>query len=113
MDSFYITINHKKIKVQKLKTFKEKLKGFRLQLEPIKSGICYCKKKSINTYFLCQNIDIVMTNKEHKVLYIYQNIRSEKFIFRKKKVYYIYELPAFSTKGLQIGDTLANDADFD
>ncbi len=106
MKLIYVKIGSKKIKTEVLTSFKERIKGFRFQLEPIKTGLCYPKKKSINTYFLCQNIDIVITDKNHSILFIYQNIHSEKIILRKKKAYYIYELPAFSTTPLQVGQTL-------
>lgn len=106
MKKMYIKLNSKKIPVYLLTSWKERIKGFRFQLQPITYGICYPKKKQINTYFLCQNVDIVMTNKDHKILYIYPNFRSEKFIFRKKQVYYIYELPVFSAQNLQVGQTL-------
>ncbi len=106
MKSTYLQLKNKKIKFNTLTSLKDRIKGFRFQLDPITTGLCYPKKKSITTYFLCQNIDIVITDKDFKILFIYQNIRSEKVIFRKKKAYYIFELPAFSSKDLQIGQQL-------
>lgn len=106
MQQAYLKIGNKKINIHILYSFKERMKGFRFQLKPITIGLCYPKKKSINTYFLCQNIDIIITNKEYEILYIYQNIRSEKIIFRKRKAYYIFELPAFESKDLKVGQKL-------
>ena len=106
MQQAFIKIGNKKMNIHILHSFKERVKGFRFQLKPITTGLCYPKKKSINTYFLCQNIDIIITDKEYKILYIYQNIRSEKIIFRKKHAYYIFELPAFSSTNLKIGQKI-------
>ena len=107
MQQIYIKIKNKKMKINDLITFGERMKGLRLRLDPIQVGVRYAKKMGINTYFLCQNVDIIMTDKDHKILYLYPNIRSEKIIFPKRKVYYIYELPTGSATTLKVGDTLA------
>jgi uncharacterized membrane protein (UPF0127 family) len=39
------------------------------------------------------NIDVVMTDKNFNILYIYKNLKPNKIIFPKKKVYYTFELP--------------------
>ncbi len=102
----YVKLGKKKIKTKILTKFKERFKSFRMELNPIKTGLCFVKKKSINTYFFCQHVDIIFTDKEHKILKIYPNMRSEKFILRKRKAYYVYILPANSTTMLKVGETL-------
>ena len=44
----------------------------------------------INTYFFCQKLDIVVTDKENNILAIYPNLETEKFIRPRLKAYYIY-----------------------
>ncbi len=102
----YIKVGNKKIEIEILTSFKERLKGFRFYLKPIKKGLCYPKKHMINTYFACQRLDIVVTDKEDNILAIYLNMKSEKFIRPRFKAYYIYLLPANSAKDLKVNSKL-------
>ena len=105
----YVKLGKKKIKTKILTKFKERFKSFRMELNPIKTGLCFVKKKSINTYFFCQHVDIIFTDKEASYKSeeeVNRNMRSEKFILRKRKAYYVYILPANSTTMLKIGETL-------
>lgn len=102
----YIGNGSKKIKFKTVTNFIDRLKGFRFYLSPINEGLCYPKKKMINTYFVCQKLDIVVTDKENNILAIYPSIRTEKFIRPRLKAYYIYLLPEGSTKGLENYDKL-------
>lgn len=101
----YILLD-KKIKIRTLDKFIDRFKGYRMYLYTIKEGLCYPKKKMINTYFNCQRIDIVVTDKENNILAIYNNIKSEKFIRPRLKAYYIYLLPAKSTTHLKVNTKL-------
>ena len=47
-----------------------------------------------------------MTNKENKVLYIYRNVKSEKYFLPKFSVYNIFLLPPNTTKKINKGDIL-------
>ncbi len=105
MDRYLINAN-KKIKIKTLTSFKDRIKGYRFYLYPIKEGLCYPKKKMINTYFVCQKLDIVVTDKENNILALYPSIRTEKFIRPRLKAYYIYLLPEGSTKGLENDEKL-------
>ena len=101
MNRYIITDNNKKLKINTLTSFKDRIKGYRFYLYPIKEGLCYPKKKMINTYFVCQKLDIVVTDKENNILAIYPSIKTEKFIRPRLKAYYIYLLPEGSSKGLE------------
>lgn len=102
----YIKVKNKKIKFKTVTEFKDRIKGFRFYLYPIKEGLCYPKKKMINTYFVCQKLDIVVTDKENNILAIYPSIKTEKFIRPRLKAYYIYLLPERSSSGLENYDKL-------
>jgi hypothetical protein len=39
-------------------------------------------------------IDVIMTDRNYNILYMYKNIKSNKVILPKKNVYYTFELPA-------------------
>ena len=97
---------NKKIEIINYTSFWKRLKGFMFQLEPIKQGIRFPKCRSIHTYFMFQNIDVIMTDKENKIIKMYPNLRSEKIILPKRKVYYTYELPVGVCNFYDIGDTL-------
>lgn len=55
--------------------------------------LCFPRCNSIHTMFMFINIDVHMTNKNNKILYIYKNIKPYKVILPKKNVYYTYESP--------------------
>lgn len=85
-----VIINNKEIDLILANTFFKKLKGFMFQ-----TNIDYClrfKTNSIHTFFMKENIDIVMTDKFNNVLFIFKNIKKNKIIIRKN-VYYTYEFP--------------------
>ena len=102
----YIKNGKNKIKFKTVIRFKDRIKGYRFYLYPIKEGLCYPKKKMINTYFVCQKLDIVVTDKENNILAIYPSIKTEKFVRPRLKAYYIYLLPEGSSKGLESYDKL-------
>lgn len=102
----FIILNKKKIKVQILTKKWDRIKGYTWKLDTITEGLCYPKKRYFSTYFYCQKVDIVMTDKKYKVLYLYKSLRSEKRILFKRKVYYTFVLPNGSCEKLKIGDTL-------
>ena len=102
----YIKNGNKKIKFKTVTKFIDRIKGFWVQVYPPKEGLCYPKKKMINTYFVCQKLDIIVTDKENNILAIYPSIRTENFIRPRLKAYYIYLLPEGSSKGLENYDKL-------
>ena len=56
-------------------------------------GLCFKRCNSIHTFFMREKIDVIMTDKNNKVLYIYNNLDKYRIILPKKGVYYTYELP--------------------
>lgn len=55
--------------------------------------LCFPKCNSIHTFFMLKPIDVIMTDKDYKILYIYKNLKPWKVILPKKKVYYTFEFP--------------------
>lgn len=102
----YLVINNKQIKVNKAIRFRDRLKGFMFRLEPITEGLLLEKCKSIHTYFMFQPIDVIMTDKNNKIIKLYPKLKSEHIILPKRHVYYTYELPPNSISDLKIGDIL-------
>ena len=89
----HIKINRKKIPIYIKTTFKDKLVSLRFKLDEINYGLCFPKKRRINTYLFCQQIDIIMTDKNNKILNIFKNASSENFYKGQKGTYYTYIFP--------------------
>ena len=102
----YLKINKVKIPIEIKTTFKDKLKSFRLHLTDIDSGLCFPKKRRINTYFYYQRVDLIMTDKNNKILSIFSNVPTERRYKGKKGTYFLYVLPVGVTDFYEIGDTL-------
>ena len=60
----------------------------------------YCMKfekcNSIHTFFMCTSIDVVMTDKDDNVLFVFKDVKPWRVILPKKGVYNVYELPGGS-----------------
>lgn len=82
------------INVKLCSNFKDRLLGLMFKKEKFDYGLCFPKCNSIHTFFMKQNIDVFMTDKNNKVIYIKKNLKPWKLILPKKNVYYSYE---FST----------------
>ena len=74
-------------------TFFKRLIGLMFK-KKITYGICFPKCNSIHTFFMKKNIDVIMTDKDYKILYIFNNLKPNKIILPKKGVFYTFELPA-------------------
>lgn len=96
----YLQVKKKKIKLIELTKFWDRFKGLKFVFEPLNYAIRFPKKKFVTTNFLCQKIDIVLTDKEDNILYMYENMKTEKYIFPKRKVYNVYFLPLNTVKNL-------------
>ncbi len=101
-----LIINKKKINIKKVDGFFNRFKLMKFKLEKLDTGYLLTKRKYLSTYLYCQRVDVVMTDKDNKILYLYSNLKSEKIIFFKKKVYNTYILPLNTSKHLEIGKKL-------
>lgn len=59
----------------------------------INNVLCFPKCNSVHTFFMKLPIDIIMLDKNKKVINIINSIKPYKIIFPKKNVYYILEFP--------------------
>lgn len=98
-----IKINNVKYEVVEFSSRWDKFKSLKFMLEPL-DKIIMMKKKSLSTYFFCQRVDVIMTDNENNILYIYNFFKSEKFIFWKRKVSYVYLLPNGLGSNFKVGD---------
>jgi len=68
----------------------------------ITTGIIFLRCNSIHTFFMRENIDVVMITRSGKVIFLYENFAPWKLILPKKDVYTTIELPKDSIKKLRI-----------
>ncbi len=101
----YLKVKNKNIEIKELKTFKERFKSLKFNLYKIDYGLCFPNKKLLDTTFFCQRVDVCFTDKNDKILYLHQYVRSEKRIFHLKAKK-IYILPLDTCDDLIIGDSL-------
>lgn len=99
----YIKIEKEKYDVIYLNTFWLKLKSLKFYLEPIED-IYMMRRKGLTTYWFCQNVDIIETDKDNKIVYIYRKFRPDKILFPKRKVSYIYLTPVGASNSFKVGE---------
>ena len=59
----------------------------------INTCLCFPRCNSIHTFFMLKPIDVIMTDKDYNIIYIFKNVKPFKIILPKKSVYYTFELP--------------------
>jgi uncharacterized protein len=101
----YLLINNKKVKYKVCLSFADRLIGLMFK-KNIYQGLCFPNCNSIHTFFMICNIDVIMTDKNNNILYIYKDLQPNKIILPKKNVYYTYELPGSCLNNLKIGDKI-------
>ena len=75
------------------KTFYKRLKGF-MFTKNINNALLFNKCNSIHTFFMFKNIDVILCDKDNRILYYYNNLGKNKIILPKKNVVKVYETPA-------------------
>ena len=98
-------INGKKVEIIEQNTFLKKLIGLMFKKEKIDKIYHFPNCSSIHTCCMFQNIDICMTDKENKIVYLKENLKPWKIIWPQKKAYHTYEMPLNTSKYLKINQT--------
>ena len=73
-------------------TFFSRFKGFMFK-KNINTILCFPKCNSIHTFFMFKSIDVIMTDKNYKIKYIFKNVKPFKIILPKRNIYYTFEMP--------------------
>ena len=81
------------MQVKEAKTFKERLLGLMFK-KNISYALLFNKCNSIHTFFMKEDIDVIMCDKDNNILYFYKNLKKNKVILPKKDVYMVYETPS-------------------
>ena len=99
-----IIINNEKFNLEIADTFKKRLFGL-MGKKNIKKGLFFPKTRSIHTFFMKENIDVIMIDKNNKVIFFKKSLSKNKIII-KKKAYHTIELPNNSLNNININDEL-------
>ena len=89
----YIIKNKNKLEIKMCNNILNRFMGFMFK-KNITYGLCFPKCNSIHTFFMKENIDVIMCDKNNKILYFYQNLKKNKIILPKKNVSKVYETPS-------------------
>ena len=83
---------NKEIILKECTNFYSRLKGFMFQTN-INKALLFNNCNSIHTFFMKENIDVILCNKDNIILHYYKNFPPNHIILPKKNVTKIYELP--------------------
>lgn len=84
--------DNKSLKITNCTTFFQRLKGFMFK-KNINEALLFDKCNSIHTFFMKENIDVIMCDKNNTILYFYKNLKPNKIILPKRKVFKVIEMP--------------------
>lgn len=97
----YLVNNNNKLKINKI----NKLIGLMFRKEPIKEGYILYNCNAIHTFFMRQNIDVIMIDKNNKIVLIRENIKRNKIIIKKEGVHTL-ELPLGTSRKYKVNDII-------
>ena len=60
----------------------------------INYGMFFPNVNSIHTFFMKENIDVIMCDNDNKVLFVYKDLTKNKIILPKKGVRKVFETPS-------------------
>lgn len=87
-----LVYNNKEIDLKICNSFFNRLMGFMFKKD-INYALMFNKCNSIHTCFMRENIDVIMCDKNNKVLFYYRNLGKNKVILPKKGVRKVFETP--------------------
>ena len=60
----------------------------------IDKALLFDRCNSIHTFFMKENIDVIMCDNDNKVLFVYKDLPKNKIILPKKRVRKVFETPS-------------------
>ena len=99
-----IIINNQTFNLDIANTFKKRLIGL-MGKKDIQKGIFFPKTRSIHTFFMKDNIDIIMIDKNYNIVYYKKNVKKN-IIIIKRKAYHTIELPKSSIKDIVLNEKI-------
>lgn len=90
------------MEIRRCDSFGKKLKGLMFK-KSFDYGV-RIRCNGIHTFFMFKAIDVVLTDKNNMILYIYKNVKPNRIIWPKKGVFYTYELPSNTVIKNKVGE---------
>ena len=84
---------NKEIELKECKSFYSRFMGFMLK-KNINSSLLFDRCNSIHTFFMKENIDVIMCNSKNEILFFYKYLPKNKVILPKKGVTKVFETPS-------------------
>ena len=88
-----LVYGNREIELTECNSFWSRFRGFML-VKNIDRALLFRNCNSIHTCFMKKNIDVIMCDKNYKVLYFYKNLPKNRIILPKKNVYIVIETPS-------------------
>jgi len=87
-----IMLNFNKLEIKEARKFKDRLFGLMFK-KNINYGLLFKRCKSIHTFFMLEEIDVIATDKENNILKSYKKVKPWRILIAPKGTKNIYELP--------------------
>ena len=84
---------NKDIDLYNCRSFFSRFKGFMME-KNINRALLFDKCNSIHTFFMKENIDVIMYDNNNVILFYYKNMGKNKVILPKKGVKKVFETPS-------------------
>ena len=88
-----LVFKNKELELKECKSFYSRLLGFMFK-KNINSALLFDKCDSIHTFFMRENIDVIMCDNDNNVLFFYKDLPKNKIIWPKKNVRKVFETPS-------------------
>lgn len=90
-------LEFKNINIKEAKSFKDRFMGLMFK-KNINYGLLFNNCRSIHTFFMKEEIDIVSTDENDNIIKQYKNVKPWKILIAPKGTKKIYELPKKTLK---------------
>lgn len=85
--------NDKKIELKECRSFGSRLLGFMFK-KNIDKSLLFDRCNSIHTFFMKENIDVIMCDSNNNILFFYKDLPKNRIIWPKKGVRKVFETPS-------------------
>lgn len=85
-------LKYKTIEIKNADTLKKRFMGLMFK-KNIKDGLCFNKCRAIHTFFMKEEIDVIATDENDKIIKTYKNVKPGRILVAPKSTKKIYELP--------------------
>lgn len=83
----------KDIDLKECKSFYSRFMGFMFK-KNINSSLLFDRCSSIHTFFMKENIDVIMCDRDNNILFHYRNLPKNRIVLPKSKVTKVFETPS-------------------